>query len=103
MNNMQKAVMLLALALVLLSGLFPPWQYHVKNLNSSRSAGYHLIFSPPKPSRESGRLFGVSPEKTTSTAVFDVRLDTDRFGVQLAVIGFASVCLFLLCQGRNKA
>jgi hypothetical protein len=47
----QRAVLASSLAAFVMCGLFPPWLYtnHGRYERSEKSAGYHLIFTPPQP------------------------------------------------------
>ena len=57
MNHKQKKVLLIGIAVIVLMGLFPPWQETRARENRplSRSpAGYHFILTPPSGYRSIG-------------------------------------------------
>lgn len=85
MNPKQKKAIFVGIALIVLMGLFPPWQEIILYPNTpllTRPAGYHFILNPP----ESGRSFYTG-----------YGLDFLRITVQFIVIGAATagVVLFL--------
>ena len=49
-NRNQKTVVVLALAIIFIMGIYPPWERIVKidNFYSIRSIGYHFLFMPPE-------------------------------------------------------
>jgi hypothetical protein len=49
MNEKQRKILLIGLAVFLLIGLYPPWTetYYSAKYNSEQPKGYSLIFSPP--------------------------------------------------------
>lgn len=50
LNRNQKTVVVLALAIILIMGICPPWKRIIKLSDSYRvrSAGYHFLFMPPE-------------------------------------------------------
>ena len=64
-NESQKYIIWLAIALIALMGLFPPWSYTFDSpgrsggsMHSEKPAGYGFIFLPPLPESK-GSLYGI--------------------------------------------
>lgn len=90
MSKIQKVALLGLLLFVALSTIILPWQYTIQPRGVSqvvKPAGYHFIFSPPKPEEDS--------------TVYGVKLDYNLYLIQmfggLTVFGV----IFILSSKRN--
>ena len=117
MNKPQRAVIVLAIALVVATGLFPPWVYviHLPITGGvTRPAGFAWLFqhsevaarnpsasptrSPNPPLQGPGLAF---PDSLDVNARYvDVRIDWDRLTVEWGVVLLASVGFCVLLRGK---
>lgn len=86
LTSTHRAVILAGIAVVILSGLFPPWTYTFKTslVNREEPAGYRFIATPP-----SGR-----------SNLEGVKLDMTRLVLQWALVFFS--CCGVLATTRCK-
>src|SRR5262245_29694461 len=90
LNKGQKRVLLLGMALMILSELFPPWLYIDNNTSAKRSAGYHFIAIPPtvKSPEEMRMIFPQSYSwDAMSVSKNRARLYLQRMFIPLLTIG----------------
>ena len=75
-NTRQRVVIVVGLLVLVLMGLFPPWEHVVTEGSSvwSRDAGYHPLVSPPAP---------------LTDGVQQVRVDVSRLLIQAVVAAVA--------------
>lgn len=86
LNTKQLRIVLVSIAIFIAMGLYPPW-IHTLNLRE-KPAGYALIFSPPKPEKDS--------------LSFGVRLDMSRLFVQWLALLSAAVGAMIIVKGRSS-
>jgi hypothetical protein len=90
LNKGQKRVLLLGMALMILSELFPPWRYIDNDTSAERSAGYHFItITPTVKSPEEMRM--IFPQSYSLEAISvsknRLRLHLQRLFIPLLTIG----------------
>jgi hypothetical protein len=93
-RNSQLKVIYAGLIIVVLMGLFPPWNYTFISPRggygqSERSAGYHPIFYPPPPEVENWPVYGV-------------RIDFVRLLIQWIIVGLLTGGLVLFLRERKS-
>lgn len=119
MNKQQRAVLVLAIALVGATGLFPPWVYVIHLRMASyvtRPAGFAWLLQRPEvtslnptatPKRTYPRLYegpggGASDSSGVDRELADVRIDWDTLKVEWGVILLASTGLCVLLHGNRR-
>lgn len=99
-NKDQMIVLWVAIGLLSLIGLVPPWVYTHSprgeggTSQSQREAGYHPIFNPPAPQNP---LDPAGP----ATFVDGVRMDIPRIAIQCAVVVLVTGGLFWTLRDRS--
>ena len=78
MNEKQKKLIVVGVAIIILMGLFPPWKYtfNYKTAFSEEPAGYGFLLSPPKKKEES--------------VTHGIELDMTRLCVQWIIVSLAA-------------
>jgi len=73
-NQMQKKLIVIGIALFILMSLFPPWTYTYKyeSIYSEEPTGYGFIFSPPN--------------KKLPYAVHGIKIDMSRLFIQWVIV-----------------
>lgn len=91
MNGKQRIVLLAAILIMALMGLFPPWvqTVNVKGLKIEQPGSYNLIFNPPAPDPT---LFSGNWKN-----LIGVHLDVSRLLIQWSVVLIlaCAICLFI--------
>lgn len=94
--KMQLRVILAGLVVIIIMGIFPPWNYTLESqeVNLLRPAGYAPIFSPPEP-----------PAFIAKTEVYGMHMDVGRLLIQWVLVGLAVtvILLFLRLRYLNKS
>jgi len=89
LNRNQKTVVVLALAIIFIMGICPPWNYTFKGegFYSVRPAGYHFLLMPPE----------TKDHRSSPRSRHNVALDFPRLFLQwfLVVVAGTSVIVFL--------
>jgi hypothetical protein len=103
MNPKQRKVLMVAIFLLFVTELFPPWLYEDSQTSRQYSAGYHFILSPEpnlKSEDEMKRMFSItSNERPTS---FAVQRDLGRrYGQWLALL-FLTIGLLVFLMERKS-
>jgi hypothetical protein len=90
-NSKQIKILIIAAAIFVLMGIFPPWIYTFDNrsIHSENPAGYALISEPPDPEEYKVQ--------------YGVRLDTSRLIVQWLVLLVATAGATLLVSGKRNS
>jgi hypothetical protein len=94
MNNAQIAAIWIAVVVLVLMGLVPPWTFVVHYASSDFSthnekpAGYSFIMTPP------------APEK--AAPIYGVKLDAARLSVQSTVAAVVGVAAVWTLKSRRK-
>ena len=86
----RRRVAILGLLLFVAMGLCPPWVYTFSPTGAAtttRPAGYHLLFDPPKPDRNSSQA--------------GIRIDISRLAIQWAVLGALAGVAFVPHSRRS--
>jgi hypothetical protein len=107
MNKKQRILISTVAAFLVISGLFPPWEYELKTLHTTRPAGYGAVFSPPAVTGEGYArveiaFFGKADMlNEPDPQYFQVSIDKDRLTLEWFVIGAVGLLLFLVFQERK--
>ena len=96
MNKKQKTSLFVALFLIALMALFPPWVHFTEEYSMNCAAGYHLIFSPPT---ITGDVFPGINENRERLIV--VRIDYAKLILQSLVVLVMTTGLLLLQKERK--
>lgn len=90
-NEKQKKIIIIGVAVVILMGLFPPWTYtfKYKTAYSNEPAGYGFILAPPK--------------KKTQAMAHGIELDIARLSVQWIIVLMATGLGVFLTPGTRKS
>ena len=103
MNRKQLIVWFAAVALALLSELFPPWMYEDSWNSAEQSAGHHFVLSPDpevKSDAEMRRMFSITDE--SRPLGFGVRKDIARvYGYRVMLFFIPSGLLLLLDDSKS--
>ena len=77
-NEKQKKLVIVGVAVIILMGLFPPWTYtfHLATAYSKKPAGYSFILAPPK--------------RKASHLAHGIELDVTRLSVQWIIVLMAT-------------
>jgi hypothetical protein len=107
MNRNQKIAVAIGVALVVLSGLFPPYEGElavVKGDNLRRHLGRHFLFAPPTPEYVNKAILGETASTPTGIylARFRATVVLSEFVVQLSVIVITTAGMTLLLTNRRK-
>jgi hypothetical protein len=97
MNPKQRKVLMVAIILLFLTELFPPWLYENSQTSSQYSAGYHFVLSPKpelKTKDEMKRIFSISSDEYPS--LFAVHKDLGRRYGQWLTLFFLTVGLLVV-------
>lgn len=103
MNPKQRKVLIVAIILLFLAELFPPWLYKNSQASSQYSAGYHFIFSPKpkvKSNDEMRRMFSISSDAYPSLFAVDKDLGR-RYGQWLALFFLTIGLLVVLIEKKS--
>jgi hypothetical protein len=100
MDRKQRKALVGGTIIIVLIGLFPPWNYiwtigseGIGSVTTTRSAGYHPIWAPPRVEEEEvKRVFDAQ------YGVFGVQVDTTRLAIQLVVALLAIGGLVLILR-----
>lgn len=105
MNRNQKIAIAIGVALVVLSGLFPPYEGElaVEGDNLRRHLGRHFLFAPPTPEYVNRAIRGdtASTPEGVYLARFRSRVVLSEIAVQLSVIVIATAGAALLLTKRG--
>lgn len=100
MNQNQKIAVGIGVALVILSGLFPPYEGElaVGGDNLRRHLGHHFLFAPPTPEYVNKAIRGETASTPTGVRLARCRASVilSEFVVQLSVIVLATAGFTLL-------
>ncbi len=90
MNKKQKVISLIAVILIILMCLIPPWKITAGNENGyiEQPVGYALIFSPPS----------VEQEDEFGTSGYSIGLDVSRLVVQWVTLLFTVAALLYISR-----
>jgi hypothetical protein len=97
MSRLQKTVLGIGVVAIALMGLFPPWNltfdYHTEGeggraFHSTNSAGYALIYEPPKP-------------PAAIWPVYTVSIDVSRLLIQWAIAAVITGGLILIFRSNT--
>ena len=96
MNKNQKRSLFVAVSLLAIMVLFPPWAYFTEEYSMNCAAGYQLIFSPP------GVTGDVFPGIIDNRGRFIVvRIDYAKLVLQFMVVLLMTIGLVLLQKERK--
>jgi hypothetical protein len=105
MNRNQKIAVAIGVALVVLSGLFPPYagEMVIQGDNLRRHMGHHFLFDPPTPEDVNKSIRGKDASTPTGIylARFRVTVLLSEVVVQLLVIVIATAGVTLLLAKRK--
>ncbi len=103
MNSNQKIVIGIAVALIALSGLFPPYQgeYRAEDEHTKAYIGYWFLFSPPDGYDVYYAIYGHHCSSSDSRDCSS-RIVTSRIGVQMVTIIIVAAGLVLVCGGNRR-
>lgn len=90
MNGYQRFTAVLAIIIITLSSIYPPWEYTFQDQGISqvtKPAGYHLIFLPPEPE--------------SSYENYGVRIDFDRYLIQIIGISILFGGFFFISKKQD--
>ena len=96
MNRNQKRSWFVAVSLLAIMVLFPPWVYFTEEYSMNCAAGYHLIFSPPV---VTGDVFPRIIDNRDRLIV--VRIDYAKLILQFMVVLLLTTGLVLLQKERK--
>lgn len=119
MNIAQRLILAIGGVAVALMALFPPWLYvyNYDPVNQDRGfsaqlierpAGYHAIWGPhvPTDSTALGTMFSVTVERyypdRLDLKYFSMKLDKDRFWIQIVGVVLASAFFYFLLRKPTK-
>lgn len=91
LNEKQKKLIVIGVAVIILMGLFPPWTYtfKYKTAYSNEPAGYGFILSPPK--------------KKSKALAHGIELDITRLSVQWIIVLMATgLGVFLTSKPKDS-
>ena|SRR5438046_2006147 len=91
MSHLQKHAIAAGFAFFLVASLFPPWVQTFQDQGISqvrRDAGYHVLFTPPEPSRDHPK--------------FGVAIDSQRLLIEYLVILVAAGGFFVAGKARDR-
>ena len=88
MNHKQKIVIWIAISIITIMGLFPPWVKTISNVSEEKPAGYSLIFAP----RDVYKM-GSGP---------GIHLDVARLLVQWAMVILVAGGIILVFKDRRE-
>ncbi|HEU4391405.1 MAG TPA: hypothetical protein VFV34_26635 [Blastocatellia bacterium] len=100
MNERQRNALLLAVALLVVMVLFPPWLYYDGNTSNQAFGGYHSIFTPPSVTTYL-QMFGLADDEIYTTRFVRVQLNGVRLTVQVLTVAFFTVGLMLSFRRRR--
>lgn len=103
MNTKQKIVIGIAVVLVALSGLFPPFQgeYRGEDEHAKVYMGHWFLFSPPDGDDVYSAIY-YEPASMSDRRDCDSRIITSRVGVQMLTIIIISTGLVLILGGGQR-
>jgi len=105
MNRNQKIVVAIGVVLVVLSGLFPPYEgeFAGEGDNPKRHLGRHFLFAPPTPEYVSKAIRGANASTPTGRklAYYRASVVLSEVVVQLSVIVLATAGVTLLLAKRK--
>ena len=89
-NKKEKIVILVAIAIIIFMGLFPPWTYTYKDKSgySEKPTGYQFVFWPPSPKKDIEYGYGLY-------------LDYERLFLQWFMVIIATFGVFLWLKIKN--
>jgi len=103
MNKKQKMAVAIAVALVVLNGVYPPYEgeWVCSGDNLKKYLGYHSLFAPPSETDAAYRaLKNMSPQFKYS--FFSARIVTSRVWVQIVTIVIATTGIVLILSDRKQ-
>jgi len=94
MNKKQRIVLLIGIILVLICGLFPPYEGELRD-NVKQEIGYHFLFTSPSSEKIHNEIFSEYPEKSlqyekSHAPIYKVNINTSRYWVQIVTIVFVT-------------
>ena len=106
MNRNQKIAVAVGVVLVVLSGLFPPYEgvFATKGDNLRRHLGRHFLFAPPTPEYVHKAIFGPKAQSTPTRiylAHFRSRVVLSEVVVQFSIVLIATAAAALLLTKRR--
>jgi hypothetical protein len=104
MNIRQKQIIYVALVLISLTVLFPPWFYENSMTSGEYSAGYHFLFTPPevKSDAEMREQLSIPNDEMHKELSFIVRFDFYRFIFQIIAIPLLTIGFLLFLSLKRK-
>lgn len=86
MNKAQKIILCIALTIIILTILFPPWIWTTEDIVHRRTKGYHFILTPP----------------SASGSIWHPRIDLSYLAVEWLGVSLITIYLFLILKTQNK-
>jgi hypothetical protein len=109
MNKKQRIILSIGILLVIVNGLFPPYEGELRRQsdNLKNYMGYHFLFTPPTERDVYEAILGRRASNTIShikLSMFSSHIITSRVWVQVVTVVVATVGLLFLVAGKdNKA
>jgi hypothetical protein len=106
MNRIQQVIVIIGVVLVILSGLFPPYEgeFHPEGLNYKQYMGYHFLFVPPSGAEVFRAIFDrewdVGGQQYHSR--YSSHIILSQVSVQVVTVVIATVGLFLVFGVKRK-
>jgi hypothetical protein len=102
LNKRQKQILLLGIALIVLSELFPHWVYFDAMTSGKRSAGYHFFTNKPeiKSRDEMLKIFPVTREDYDFMQSLEVKPDRLRILLQRLLLSVFTLGLVILFKNN---
>jgi len=107
MNKKQKMAVAIAVALVVLNGVYPPYvgEYIRGGDNPKKYLGYHSLFAPPSEADVFRAIRGGKPSENTdqyTLSRYSARIVTSRVWVQIVTIVIATTGIVLILSDRKQ-
>lgn len=106
MNKKQRMVIAIAVLLVILSGLFPPYEgeYRLEGDNNKKFMGYRFLFDPPSQTEVCQSILGKTFSSSSGYYLrkFSSTIITSRVWVQIITVVVASTGIVLLLSDRKQ-
>ena len=106
MNRNQKIVVTIGVALVVFSGVFPPFEGELRRQGDNRKTymGHRLLFVPPSGADVYRGILGRGPLSNAKSYLswYSSRIVTSQVWVQVVTVVIATAGLALALGDRNK-
>lgn len=111
MNKKQRNIILIGIILVLICGLFPPYEGELRD-NVKQEIGYHFLFTSPSSEKVYDEIFSDFPENSdypekpqyekSEAHMYQAHINTSKYYIQIVTIILVIVGLFFLFKTSKQ-